>query len=507
MPAIRIHERFLRHIWNRQLLRSSALRTADGRSVIVERPGILNHDAGPDVRRARIRVGETLFSGDVEIHRTVAEWLLHRHHDDPAYNSVILHVVLERPMPDERAVTRSGREIPMLILGDFLADTLRVVWQEAILEERAGRRSAIRCHSENASIPLSILRPWLEHVAAERLEVKMRRFEERLRDLALHRKMTMREVPRTWGDPPDEGSPDTIPSPIPELTRLDLSHRKLWDQVLYEGILEGLGYSKNRLPFIRLSQYLTLEFFRTVDADTVQTEALLFGVAGLLPRGGEPMDREAQEYAALLRSSWAGLSGHYRGERMSASDWVVSPTRPANAPVVRLVAARDIVRKILQLDLFRSLIIRLSDRVEPSEVRTAMHRLLEPEPGPFWDRRVSFQRTIRRKLSPLGSARRDEIIVNTVIPLGLLYARIFRRLAVREGVVRLLEWYPANAPNMLTTRMERQLLRGRLSATTAQRQQALVQLYKYYCEDEQCHECAVGQWLWGDQEPSGREPV
>ncbi|MEK6649781.1 MAG: DUF2851 family protein, partial [Bacteroidota bacterium] len=501
MPAIRIHERFLRHIWNRQLLRSAALHTADGRSVVVEHPGILNRDSGPDVRRARIRIGETLFTGDVEIHRTVGEWLLHRHHGDPAYNSVILHVVLKRPMPDERAVTRSGRELPMLILGDFLADTLRVVWQEAILEERASRRAAIRCYAENTSVPMSVLEPWLDHVAAERLEVKMRRFEERLRDLALRRKMTVRELPHTWGDPPDEDSPDTIPPHIPELTRPDLSHRELWDQVLYEGILECLGYSKNRMPFIRLSQHLTLEFFLAIEADTVQTEALLFGVAGLLPRGEEAMDHDATAYAAMLRSSWEALSGHYRGERLSSSDWVLSPTRPANAPVVRLVAARDIVRKILRLDLFRSLIVRLSDRVEPLEARAALHRLLEPEPGPFWDRRVSFQRTIQRRISPLGTARRDEIIVNTVMPLGLLYARIFRRPAVREGVVRLLEWYPANAPNTLTARMERQLLRGRIPAATAQRQQALVQLYKYYCEDERCRECAIGQWLWGERGP------
>jgi hypothetical protein len=167
---------------------------------------------------------------------------------------------------------------------------------------------------------------------------------------------------------------------------------------------------------------------------------------------------------------------------------------------LRLVAARDIVRKIQRLDLFRSLVLQLSAHGEPTEVRGGLHRLLEPEPGPFWDRRVSFRRTIRRTISPLGSARRDEIIVNTIIPLGLLYARIFRRPSVREGVMRLLQWYPANAPNTITTRMERQLLRGRLGTTTAQRQQALVQLYKYYCEDERCGECAIGQWLWGKGE-------
>ena len=382
MSTYRIHERFLRHIWNRQLLRSTELHTTDGRQVVVEDPGILNRDSGPDVRRARIRIGDTLYSGDVEIHRTVGEWLLHHHHADPAYNSVILHVLLQRPMPDERSVTRSGRELPMLVLGDFLADTLRIVWQEAILEERNHRRAAIPCYQQNHDVPLSVMEPWLDHVAAERLEIKMRRFEERLRDLAVRRKLSVQETPRTWGEPPDEDTPDSIPPPLPELTRPDLSHRELWDQLLYEGILEGLGYSKNRMPFIRLSQHLTLEFLRSLNADTMQTEALLFGVAGLLPSREAALTDDAASYAALLRTTWEALSPHYRGDRLSSSDWILSPTRPANTPVLRLVAARDIVRKILRLDLFRSLIIRLSTRAEPAEVRGDLHRLLEPVLGP-----------------------------------------------------------------------------------------------------------------------------
>ncbi len=497
MSTYRIHERFLRHIWNRQLLRSADLRTTDGRSVVVEDQGILNRDSGPDVRRARIRIGDTLYTGDVEIHRTVGEWLVHRHHDDPGYNSVVLHVLLQRPLPDERSITHSGRELPLLVLGDFLSDTLRIVWQDAILEERAHRREAIPCFEHNDAVPSSIIIPWLDHVAAERLEIKVRRFEERLRDLALRRKMAVRELPRTWGEPPDEDSPDAIPPPQPELTRPDLSHRDLWEQLLYEGILEGLGYSKNRRPFIRLSQHLTLEFLRSVHADTIQIEALLFGVAGLLPASSEHLSDDAASYASFLREAWSSLEPFYRGERLMGSDWVPSPTRPANTPVVRLVAARDIIRKIISLDLFRTSIAHLASRADPSVVRGALHRALEPEPGPFWERRVSFERTTSRRMSPLGSARRDEIIVNAILPLGSLYARIFKRAGVREGVQRMLGWYPANAPNTVTARMERQLLKGRIDISSAHRQQALVQLYKYYCEDERCRECAIGQWVWG----------
>ncbi len=493
-----IHERFLQRIWDRQFLYSTSLHTFDGRPVVVEDAGTLNTDAGPDVRRARIRIGDTLYAGDVEIHRTLAEWWLHRHHHDPAYNGVILHVILERPTPDERATTQSGRELPLLVLGDFLGDPIRVLWENAILEDRDGRWGNIRCARVNREVPLEVIAPWMEHLARERLEVKMRRFEERLRDLAIRRRLMAREETREWGEPPAEDSPDRIPPPEPELRVSDLSDRSLWDQVLYEGIMEGLGYSKNRRPFIRLSQHLTLEVLWPTSGDAVLTEAWLFGVAGLLPRRGTPMSDDAAAYVDLLHAAWEPLSSRYRGERLSASDWVLSPTRPANAPTLRLVAARDLIRKVLHLDLFRSLMLAVSAETALSARRAVLHRLLEPQAGPFWDRRVSFTRTVHTPISPLGPSRRDEIIINTVLPLALLYARLFRRPRTREGALQLLSWYPPNAANTLTDRMERQFVRGRFRIQNAQTQQALVQLYKYYCEDERCNECAVGRYLWGE---------
>jgi hypothetical protein len=494
-----IHERFLQRIWDRQFLHSTSLHTADGRPVVVEHAGVLNTDAGPDVRRARIRIGDTVYSGDVEIHRTMGEWWRHRHHEDPAYNGVILHVILERPAPHERATTRSGRDLPLLVLGDFLPDPVRVLWERAILDDHAGAPGAIRCSRVNREVPLDIILPWLEHLARERLEVKMRRFEERLRDLAIRRKMTMRERPPEWGEIPEEDSPDRIPPPEPELRVSDLSERSLWDQVLYEGMMEGLGYSKNRRPFIRLSQHLTLEVLWPTSGDAVLTEAWLFGVAGLLPARGTPMSEEAAAYVDFLRAAWESLSTRYRGERLSPVAWVLSPTRPANAPTLRLVAARDLVRKILHLDLFRSLMLTVAADAGPAATRATLHRLLEPEPGPFWERRVSFTRTARTFVSALGFSRRDELVINTVLPLAWLYARVFRRPAVREGVGRLLAWYPPSATNTLTARMERQFVRKRFRMANAQTQQALVQLYKYYCEDERCNECAVGRYLWGER--------
>ena len=94
MNSPHIPERFLRHIWEQQRFTSTDLHTSDGRKVEILFPGLPNSDAGPDFMNAHIRVGKTIYAGDVELHRDAGEWESHMHSADPHYNRIILHVVL-----------------------------------------------------------------------------------------------------------------------------------------------------------------------------------------------------------------------------------------------------------------------------------------------------------------------------------------------------------------------------------------------------------------------------
>ena len=51
--------------------------------------------------------------------------------------------------------------------------------------------------------------------------------------------MTLREWQRPYGELPSEGEHNEIP-PFLELTQKDFSNKELWEQVLYEGVMEGL---------------------------------------------------------------------------------------------------------------------------------------------------------------------------------------------------------------------------------------------------------------------------
>jgi hypothetical protein len=498
------HERYLQHVWKRQRFDASDLRTTDGVAVRIEDPGRFNAESGPDFLDAKIRIGRMLFSGDVEIHRNASHWIQHRHHLDERYNKVILHVILEGDHERYPTMSASGRSIPILLLAPYFIEPIGEVWKRAMLDEKIERPGRLKCYGRTSTVSSGILRPWLQQLAAERLEIKLRRFDERLRELATERSSGPKEPKKSYGRIFREGHPDDIPPPFRELSTRDLSPRELWDQLLYEGIMEGLGYSKNRSQFIRLSRNVSLRRIRSLkaDRDDAGLEALLFGSAGLLPVLKSLQEVEARNYARQLRLRWKGFRKQVRHECVRASEWKFSPTRPANFPTLRIAAGARLGMRILHDDLFRNMIQSLKSSEPISATRSTLHRLLEISVSEFWSRHYSFNRASRFSTTPLGSARADDIIANAVIPLSLLYARVFSDQSVRRGAFELYQSYPALTDNNVIRLIDVQLLKGRVKLDAMSLQQGAIQLYKYYCVEERCGECAVGKIVFGD--PAGR---
>ena len=64
-------EQLLHYVFKHKLFPLKELRTSDGDPVEVIDPGLHNHNAGPDFFNAKVRIGQTLWVGNVEIHDTV----------------------------------------------------------------------------------------------------------------------------------------------------------------------------------------------------------------------------------------------------------------------------------------------------------------------------------------------------------------------------------------------------------------------------------------------------
>jgi len=497
--TLNIHERFLRHIWSRQYVEQMALKTTENQAVHVLDVGKLNTDSGPDFRNAVIRIGQATYHGDVEIHRTVAGWRNHQHFNDPRYNKVILHVVLERGSDQAPTLVSSGRHVPVLVLGRFLSESIRSLWQKTILDDRALQRNRIRCSDHNQSVRPELLKDWIRHLAVERLELKLRRFDERLRELAQVQLLAVHDQRDRRSRWRIQGNLDDIPPPHAELLLKNLVNREFWDQLLYEGVMECLGYSKNQEPFLRLARAVTLQEVRAqrIENNEEALQALLLGAAGLLPKLKTLSDRESRVFVRHLTAEWRIQKRLYRSAILHSADWQFFPTRPANFPTLRIAAATSLVHTILCDDLFRKIIEVLKGSGDGTSGIQSLRTLLAVRPLTFWISHYRFEHASSKPVQSLGPERTDAVIANAIIPLSLLYARTFKDRIVREGALRLFESMPPAAENSITLMMQRQLLKERFHLSSVSAQQGVIQLYKFYCREERCAECDVGVAVFG----------
>ena len=130
-------ERLLQRIWAHRAFDGKAAASADGRRVEILEPGRWNRLGGPDFRDARLRLGDREIVGDVELHLRAKDWVAHGHALDPAYDNVVLHVVL---LPtQERTLGSAGREIPVLALLPLLPYDLEEFAADEAVEALAAR--------------------------------------------------------------------------------------------------------------------------------------------------------------------------------------------------------------------------------------------------------------------------------------------------------------------------------------------------------------------------------
>src|SRR5690606_30693192 len=98
--AFTFPEKLLQKIWLRGDFNRSVAATTDGRRVTILHPGKWNLLGGPDFKGARLRFDDGAeVQGDIEVHLHLGDWDAHRHASDPAYDQVVLHVILFPPEP------------------------------------------------------------------------------------------------------------------------------------------------------------------------------------------------------------------------------------------------------------------------------------------------------------------------------------------------------------------------------------------------------------------------
>jgi len=92
-----LHERQLQIKLHELLLDASKVKQGiSGNTIHILNPGRINPYPGPDFLDMAILVNGELMIGKGEFHRIASDWFSHKHHLDPRYADVLLHIVCEQ---------------------------------------------------------------------------------------------------------------------------------------------------------------------------------------------------------------------------------------------------------------------------------------------------------------------------------------------------------------------------------------------------------------------------
>jgi len=494
-----MHEDLLRHIWKKKLFDESHLVTTDGQIIHIKNPGTLSRTSGPDFRDAEIKIDRITYKGDIEFHRTIEDWKLHNHQNDPNYNSVILHVVLQGKA--EKTSSQSGRAIPTIILEMFLSTPLEKIADQLSREEYSSRNNRIKCYSVNDAVDSALLNQWIKTLYRERLQEKVQRLYIRLCDIIVSQQKIIGEPHPPYNETLD---PNDIPLPDSQIDK-NLFRQKLpWEQLLYEEVMDGFGYSNNREPMRKLAEHVSLITLITqmeaidqtdkIELSPQQIQALLFKISGLLPDISKITVQDSKVYIHSLNTAWNELPKKISLLPLQSSQWNFSPTRPSNFPTIRIAAAGISLHKLLYHSLFKSIVMTVGGKF--SSPRTKIEQLLsllDVGDDSFWNYHYSFIEATHQKHALLGDSRKFDIIVNTIVPFVCLYARIFGKNDLAEHCLNLAVELPLLEDNSILRTMNKQLVKGKVKIEFAFQQQGLIQLNKKYCVVERCGECEVGK--------------
>ncbi len=287
-------EKLLHYIWQYKLYSQHELQTESGEKIEIIDTGKPNSDAGPDFFNAKIKIGNTLWAGNIEIHTNSSDWKKHNHQNNKTYDSVILHVAENIDCPIFRT---DGNLIPQLQLP--CPNELKLQY-----EYLQKNKNWIPCSEKLHLVDSFTIQSLLSRLTFERLE----------------------------------GKTDAI-------FKLLTDNKNNWEEAFYITLARNFGFGINNDAFEQLARSLSLLFLGKHKNNLFQIEALLFGQAGLLS-----LERNiSNEYFKALQKEYNFLKAKFSLTPIEASQWKFLRLRPANFPHVRIAQFAALIHQSSKL--------------------------------------------------------------------------------------------------------------------------------------------------------------
>ncbi|MGE9268069.1 MAG: DUF2851 family protein [Verrucomicrobiales bacterium] len=334
---------------------------SEGREIRLRDPGEWNRGDGPDFLHASVEIDGQTRHGPIEIDLEAENWERHGHRDNPAFEKVILHVVLCDPPGTFFTRNRQNQLIPRLLISPT---SLREALGKPRLSQTLARPGT--CQRPLAELSPADLDALLHQAAWHRLRLKARRH---------------RRIVRLRGK----------------------------DQTLWESLAESLGYARNSLPMRLLAQRLPICGLSA--RPSADIEALLYGTAGYLSADlHEKAPPDSRQWLEKLWQRWWKFRPEFELAPTRRIPWSLRGTRPANHPQRRLA--------VLALAASHWPAFARACRKAPpfGELRSWADTLAHP----FWSHHHTLgSQALPKKLALFGESRLKAFIINQLYPLHL----------------------------------------------------------------------------------------
>ncbi|SKB60747.1 Protein of unknown function [Salegentibacter holothuriorum] len=375
-----MREDFLHYLWKYKKFDFTNAKTTQGEKLLLIDSGIHNFNSGPDFFNARLKIGNQIWAGNVELHTKASDWYFHQHEKDRNYDNVILHVVWE----DDVEVKRQNKSsIPALSLKSLVDSSLINDYQKLF----ASSQNWINCEKSFQSITNFTLRHWQERLYIERLEEKSELIQDLLKKSGNN-----------------------------------------WELVLFQMLAKNFGLNLNGDAFLSMAQSLEFPIIQKASQDNLQMEALLFGQCGLLER---PLNIP---YYLELKKEYAYLSYKYKLSNAGVIRPKYFRLRPDNFPNIRLSQLASLYTR--HRKLFSELIV--------SKSLEAVYSILSVETSLFWKTHFTFQKKHKKREKALSIAYKDLLLINTIIPLRFCYSQAMGNDEVEELLSLMQQLSPEN---------------------------------------------------------------
>ncbi len=351
-------EDFLHYLWKFKKFDFLNAQTVDGEKLAIFQVGLHNQtQGGPDFFNAKIKIGEQLWAGNVEIHKKSSDWYAHHHETDPAYDNVILHVVWEH---DVEIYRKDNSSIPTLTLKE-IADKNALKNYAALLGIQSNRW--INCEKDFSGFEDFTIENWLERLYIERLEEKSKVIEKIL-----------------------------------------TKNANDWEATLFCMLAKNFGLNVNGEAFLSIAESISFAVVRKINEIT-QMEALFFGQAGILYQAND------YPYFNKLKEEYTYLKRKFKLSRKGVFPISFFRLRPQNFPTIRLAQLAQLY--VNQKRLFQELIAQEKlDKIE---------ELFQIQASSFWDTHYNFKNEVKPRAKKITKSFIHLVLINTIIPLKFCY--------------------------------------------------------------------------------------